>query len=340
MSEDFEIELIEDETSEESSFQLPMNFLAVGEVENDDVGVYIKQDVFKALEEYSASDTEHELGSILIGEYSDVMGKKTVVISEYIEAKYTDASASTLTFTHETWDYIHKEHEEKYPEKKILGWQHTHPGYGIFLSNYDLFIQENFFNLPSQVAYVIDPKQGTRGFFQWKNGEVQKLKGYYIYDEVGTPVKVDLSKKETKGEEPEKKQKQLPPFITIALVVVVFILACTVLGMKNKINKQASDYSNLESEIYVQDQEIAALKGAVSQLAANGSGNSASETDYPTVTFIKYTVEAGDTVYKICEKNNIDFDESIEIIKAVNGLRNADLIDVGQTLLLPCSDAE
>ena len=40
-----------------------------------------------------------------------------------------------------------------------------------------------------QVAYVIDPIQHHRGFFQWKNGKVERLKGYFIYDDLG--IKID-----------------------------------------------------------------------------------------------------------------------------------------------------
>ena len=178
MDRDFELEVQENTIEQSQNVQLPMNFLTFGEIESDDVKVYIKQDVYKALEKLAASDTSKELGSIIIGDYCQEMGKMNVIISNYVEAKYTDASASTLTFTHETWDYVHREHEKSYPDKKIVGWQHTHPNYGIFLSNYDLFIQENFFNLPFQVAYVIDPIQNIRGFFQWKNGKIEKLKGY------------------------------------------------------------------------------------------------------------------------------------------------------------------
>ena len=175
--------------AEPEHVQLPVNFITIGEVDNDDLKLYIRQDTFFRLEKYSAEDKSHERGSILIGTYSESTGKQNVIISEFIEAKYTDASASTLTFTHDTWDYIHKEHESQYPSMRIIGWQHTHPSYGIFLSNYDMFIQENFFNMPFQVAYVIDPLQNIRGFFQWKNGKVEKLNGYYIYDEVGKSIK-------------------------------------------------------------------------------------------------------------------------------------------------------
>ena len=153
MEKEFDIEITTEENiNEVGNVQLPLNFLSFGEIEPDDVKVYIKQDVYKALEKYAMSNTSKELGTILIGDYCEQLGKTHVVISDYIEAKYTDASASTLTFPHETWDYVHKQHDLLYPNKKIIGWQHTHPNYGIFLSNYDLFIQDNFFNMPFQVA--------------------------------------------------------------------------------------------------------------------------------------------------------------------------------------------
>ena len=196
MDENFDIEINEAAPEQSNAVQLPMNFISFGEIENDDVKIYIKQDVYKALEKYALADTAHERGTIILGDYCEEMGKTHVVISNFIEAKYTDASASTLTFTHETWDYVHKEQDAKYPSKKIVGWQHTHPSYGIFLSNFDLFIHENFFNLPFQVAYVIDPIQNLRGFFQWKNGKIEKLKGYYIYDDLGVPIKIEQAKKE------------------------------------------------------------------------------------------------------------------------------------------------
>ena len=170
MSDNFEIDIQDTTKTNEKPIQLPANILLFGEIEHDDVKVYIKQNVYKALEKYALADTEHERGTIILGDYCEELGKTHVIISDYIEAKFTDASASTLTFTHETWDYVNKQHDELYPDTKIVGWHHTHPNYGIFLSNYDLFIQENFFNMPFQIAYVIDPIKNLRGFFQWKNG--------------------------------------------------------------------------------------------------------------------------------------------------------------------------
>lgn len=185
---DFEIELQDIEVEHAiEEIELPKNFQLVGEIQKNDVRVYIKRDVYLALEKFAASDTTKELGSFLLGDYKcEKDGTYHAVISDYVEAKYTDAGAFTLTYTHETWNDYYEQKERLYPEKKLVGWQHTHPSYGVFLSQYDQFIQENTFNLPFQVAYVIDPIRGTRGFFAWKNGKInplEPLKGYYVYDE-------------------------------------------------------------------------------------------------------------------------------------------------------------
>ena len=252
MDENFEIEIEEQHEEVVSAAQLPLNFLAFGEIENDDVKVYIKQDVYKALEKYALVDTDHERGTIILGDYYEELGKTHVVISNYIEARYTDASASTLTFTHETWDYVHKEQDAKYPDKKIVGWQHTHPSYGIFLSNYDLFIHENFFNLPFQVAYVIDPIQNLRGFFQWKNGKIEKLKGFYIYDDVGKPIKIEQARKTAVESEPVKAKNG---WITKALLVIALLIAIgsliACLQLRNTIREQNE---TLESQLLRQQQ--------------------------------------------------------------------------------------
>lgn len=395
LDKDFEIEIQSENVGEAPSMQLPMNFLTFGEIENDDVKVYIKQDVYKALEKLAASDTSKELGSIILGEYCQEHGKTHVIISQYIEAKYTDASASTLTFTHETWDYVHSEHEKRYPDKKIIGWQHTHPNYGIFLSNYDMFIQENFFNLPFQVAYVIDPIQNLRGFFQWKNGRVEKLKGYYIYDDVGKPIKIEQTK--VKKEEPALARTSKAASILIALLCVATgFLSFFAVSLNNKYEKQLekqeeilTDISSQQEEIRNQRDEIEDQKTEIGKqneviqsqadaiaklqgLLVNGVLDSTGQTtaadllemlenheltlqnqeeligelkallekqpEEGVVTFKAYTVVAGDNLSKICAANNLNYGANYKIILAINGIKDANQIYVGQTILLPFAE--
>ncbi len=372
MEKEFDIEIITEEENEEQSIQLPLNFLSFGEIENDDVKVYIKQDVYKALEKYASSDTTKELGTILIGNYCEELGKKHVIISDYIEAKYTDASASTLTFTHETWDYVHKEHDKNFSDKKIIGWQHTHPNYGIFLSNYDLFIQENFFNLPFQVAYVIDPIQNIRGFFQWKNDKIEKLRGYYIYDEVGKPIKIE----QKKVDKPSYAAPKKTPFVlAVIFCILAFGLGILSIILNNKyeeqlkINKADEEIITEQNEIIdTQEQNITDLQ---TQLVSGITGQSdiktvedliakiksgaikvsdseaviaelqslidhySADSKDPVIRFVSYTVKEGDSLSTICEDHNIDYYASEGVILSINGIENSNSIYVGQTIVLP-----
>jgi proteasome lid subunit RPN8/RPN11 len=65
-----------------------------------------------------------------------------------------------VTFTQETWNSIHASLERDHPKLQIVGWYHTHPGFGVAFSDMDVFIQRNFFALPHQVALVMDPLGG------------------------------------------------------------------------------------------------------------------------------------------------------------------------------------
>ena len=375
MEKEFDIEITTEENNGEvGNVQLPLNFLSFGEIEPDDVKVYIKQDVYKALEKYASSDTSTELGTILIGDYCEQLGKTHVVISDYIEAKYTDASASTLTFTHETWDYVHKQHDLHYPNKKIIGWQHTHPNYGIFLSNYDLFIQDNFFNMPFQVAYVIDPIQNIRGFFQWKNGKTEKLKGYYVYDEVGKPIKIEQKKVESSQSTKTAPSKVMTVLVSLLCVLTV-ALGIFAINMNNKYNDQLKLQQTISSKLEEQEKTISDQKADINDLQTqlvnavldssgittaeelikrieNNEitindqdkilqqlkdlvGSSTENGGDKTVRFVAYTVESGDSLSKICNEHDLDYQANKNIILSLNGITDPNSIFVGQVIILP-----
>jgi proteasome lid subunit RPN8/RPN11 len=251
------IEILGEETHSETGLPLPQNFIAVGEIDPDGLKVYIKQDVYERIEKFASEDTGREVGSILIGDHADEMGKTAVIITDFIKAEHTDSTASTLTFTHETWDHIHKEHERLYPDKKIVGWQHTHPKYGIFLSNYDKFIQENFFNLPFQTAYVVDPIQKLRGFFQNENGKTKKLNGFYIFDEVGKPIRTPQKNKPGSG---APARLSVSSALIALLIVSTAALAIFAFLLNNRYNSQIALQQELEKRI---DKQEAQLSGYV-----------------------------------------------------------------------------
>lgn len=332
-----EIEILEGEKNikDEKTIQLPTNFITIGEVEVDDVKVYIDQNVYKEIEKFSKKDTSHERGGILIGDYAEINSKKHVIISAFIEAKYTDASASTLTFTHETWNYIHDEQDMLYQDKKILGWQHTHPNYGIFLSNYDIFIQENFFNLQWQIAYVVDPIAETRGFFQWKGDKVERINGFYIFDDIGVKINIPRLK-------PKNHNKKLILFSVILgfLTITSVLLALYFSLEKNNLIKKVDELNLINNKIIVENKilsnELKENKSKYdSTVQKENNTERIIESDKDIIKFKEYVIQNKDTLDTICENNNINYYDKREIILKINGLADENKIYCGEILYLP-----
>lgn len=144
---------------------------AIGTIYDDAYPIVIHEGVLEEILDYSEEDMQRELGGFLLGCVSDE-SRRFVEIRHFLPAVDARSKAASLTFTHETWAHLTRQASETFPEDVVVGWQHTHPGFGIFLSGYDLFIHQHFFREPWQVALVVDPRQQDMGFFQWHEGQI------------------------------------------------------------------------------------------------------------------------------------------------------------------------
>ncbi len=137
--------------------------------------IFMHQRVNLATTQHARQNREREVGGVLLGEVRhDERGQMYVVVAHAIKAEFADETRGHLTFTRKTWLNIHALREQHYPTEEIVGWYHTHPGWTIFLSPWDLFIHQNFFRQPWQIALVIDPALDRAGFFVWKDNQVNQ----------------------------------------------------------------------------------------------------------------------------------------------------------------------
>ena len=151
-----------------------------GIIQPDDFHLFLDDRILREVVEYSGSDLTRELGGVFVGSIYEHRGVPWIMIEGYIRALHYVNTAASFRFTHDTWSAITREREQKHNDKLIVGWQHTHPGYGVFLSAMDLFIHKNFFNLPWMVALVVDPKQGELGFYQLKKRRIDPCGFFYL----------------------------------------------------------------------------------------------------------------------------------------------------------------
>jgi proteasome lid subunit RPN8/RPN11 len=158
--------------------------VAYGSPENRDLPIFVDLDVLRDMEEHALSDTSVELGGVLLGGcYTDDDGRPYIVVTDSLRAQHYESTKGSFTFTHDTWSAITREREQFPEELAMVGWYHTHPDWGVFLSGMDMFICDNFFNKPLDLAYVIDPCRGDRGMFQWTGNPQQRVRrtgGFFV----------------------------------------------------------------------------------------------------------------------------------------------------------------
>ena len=140
----------------------------IGECRPGELEIFVDLDVMRDMEAHALSNTRVELGGVMLGkQLLDKDGVPYVVVTDSLRAEHYEATKGSFKFTHDTWSQITRQRESFHPDLEMVGWYHTHPGWSVFLSGMDLFICNNFFNRPLDVALVIDPCEQDRGWFQW-----------------------------------------------------------------------------------------------------------------------------------------------------------------------------
>ena len=158
--------------------------VSVYEPEEPDLPVFVDLDTLRDMEEHAVSNTNVELGGVMLGgQYLDPQGRPFVLVSDSLRAQHFEATKGSFKFTHDTWEQITRERDEFPDELQMIGWYHTHPDWGVFLSGMDMFICDHFFNKKLDLALVIDPCRQDRGFFQWTGDSEQRVRrtgGFYL----------------------------------------------------------------------------------------------------------------------------------------------------------------
>lgn len=146
--------------------------------------VFLSQSAYCRIVLHAASELDDEVGGALVGMWCVDRDTRDefIVVQHMLPARHTRQGSVYLTFTQDTLVDFHDELEKNFDGKKIVGWYHTHPRMGIFLSHYDTFLHNNFFPEPWQVALVVEPHKSLAGFFiRNGNGELSptRYSGFY-----------------------------------------------------------------------------------------------------------------------------------------------------------------
>jgi proteasome lid subunit RPN8/RPN11 len=198
--------------------------------------VVVRQSALNRVHVHGDSSPRAEVCGVLVGDvYHDETGP-FLLVEHIIEGQAAPGSAGQVTFTADTWQHIQLLMDRQYPDLRIVGWYHTHPGHGIFLSEMDVFLHESFFGLPWQAALVYDPRSGDEGIFSAHEGQAHRLEYVVESDELsvsGPPSPVlspeaaaplsTIEPVQTKANAPLAYKSKRPVWVPMGKMVLAFI---------------------------------------------------------------------------------------------------------------------
>lgn len=134
--------------------------------------VYIVQSVYEEVWGHVSGSPRIECGGVLIGHpFQTLDGSITFVIVAGAIPQHSDnRSVGHFTVGPREIAAAREVMERKYPGLIPVGWYHSHPGHGIFLSGQDMTIVRSIYNSSWHIAMVIDPLHREEGVFVGAEG--------------------------------------------------------------------------------------------------------------------------------------------------------------------------
>jgi proteasome lid subunit RPN8/RPN11 len=149
-----------------------------------DFRVFFRTAVHEQIEKHASEDLSIEICGVLVGLWQRDDAGPFALISEYIRCDSAKSGFAEVTFTHDAWTKINVQMDTKFTDLKIVGWYHSHPNFGIFLSDRDIFIHEHFFSGPGQIAHVVDPVRKIDGVFAWQAGKPALCPHFWVGERI------------------------------------------------------------------------------------------------------------------------------------------------------------
>ncbi|HUW35201.1 MAG TPA: Mov34/MPN/PAD-1 family protein [Planctomycetota bacterium] len=142
--------------------------------------VAFTREAYAEIVSHAKEHLDVEACGVLAGRFFEDDAGEFVMVEAAVRGESAHQGGAHVTYTQETWNRIHAAMEKEHPGLKIVGWYHSHPGFGVGFSDMDKFIQENFFSGRGQVALVTDPLGGDEGMCANTAGGIKQVTRFWV----------------------------------------------------------------------------------------------------------------------------------------------------------------
>ena len=98
-----------------------------------------------------------ETMGLLVGRFCQSRGRPWTLVEGYVTAP-NEASSVSVRFSETSFGELSSKLFAAVGSRQVVvGWLHSHPGLGCFLSHTDIATQQRYFDHPQSIAAVVDP---------------------------------------------------------------------------------------------------------------------------------------------------------------------------------------
>ena len=317
--------------------QLPNNRRQIGQPGQGELEVFIEDYAFTYARGLSEREYTGCVVGILVGEHVEGTQGDKILVRGVLEAKDV-LRHDAVCFTEDNWTGIYRDIREYFPNFQIVGWFLGGPGFLIEDMERQKKIQEDNFGGGDKILLKMDSVEKEQSILFYRDGELQKLPGYYIYYERNAEMQMYMAEagriipgeqkkepaliehkdfmQEKCVEKAEETGLSLPPrFLSDkSLIYRLFyatggVLTCIAILVIAGLAMQIQERNQLKVLLNEQEQRVSSVQQV-------------------------YIVEEGETIESICLKFYHDTKHAAAI-RQLNGLEETEEPQIGQKIFLP-----
>src|SRR5262245_21519591 len=221
-----------------------------------DYRVFFAPAVHQQIWKHASENVALEICGVLVGTWQRDAAGPFVTITDIIRCDSAKSGFAEVTFTHESWTKINAEMDTRLSALKIVGWYHSHPDFGIFLPDRDIFIHQHFFSGAGQIAHVVDPVRKIEGVFAWEAGKPVLRPHFWVGERVRvtpdgpppdeTPRALSAERLAAPASAPDFRSGWLGTLTTASMFACVFLLGYLLAGRSGEWLRQRERERDLE----------------------------------------------------------------------------------------------
>lgn len=156
------------------------SIVQVGDFRRAQPLIFVQSRALRLMESHTRSTLKQEVGGLLLGNFYCHNTISFTYVEAAVPALQARSGSGSLFFSATSLQDIEEIRQTNYAHLRSVGWYHSHPGFGIFLSPTDLYSHRTTFNGGPFVAMVLDPVNRSDGIFAWMGKEIAGPLGYWI----------------------------------------------------------------------------------------------------------------------------------------------------------------